>query len=174
MSPDDVSTPQATTPVSASSGSEGYGARSGHKRFGAVHNGVVTSVARDHSAAFAMHADRNVARECDPMHGAALIAEVGDGVMLGRAVVPHRDVAEFPVPSNCVLQPCDPILEDPEQCLRLGAVDPENRLDEVAEQQRPLAGLRMNPHHRVMSLVMGGLKLGCVLQYRFSVSFQRR
>src|ERR1700735_4611583 len=128
MSPDDVSTPPEFIMEHALGG-----ARSGHKRFGAVHNRVVTSVAGDHSAAFAMHTDRNVARECDPMHGAALIAEVGDAVMLGRTVVPHRDIAEFPVPSNCVLQTGDPILEDPEQCLRLGAVDPQDGLDEVAE-----------------------------------------
>src|SRR5580704_15193407 len=120
-------------PISASSGSERYGARSGHTWFRAVHNGVVTGVAGDHSAALAVNAHRNVTRERDPVHGAALRAIVGDGVMLRRAIVPHRDVTELPVPPNCVLQPGDSVLKDPEQCLRLGAIDPQNGLDEVAE-----------------------------------------
>src|SRR5271154_878946 len=88
-----------------------------HKRFRAVNHRILGSVTRDHPASLTAHAHRDVAGQRDPVHAAGLVAEVRDGVMLGAAVVPHRDVAEFPVPPNRVFQPGYAVLEDLEQRL---------------------------------------------------------
>ena len=74
--------------------------------------------------------DRDVAGQRDATYLAALIAEIGDSVVLGRAVVPDGDITELPVPPNRVLQPGDPVLEDPVQRLELGAVEADEVLGE--------------------------------------------
>src|SRR5260364_377705 len=101
----------------------------------------------------AVDADRNVAVDGRAPHDAALISVVVDGDVLGRAVVPDRDVALLPAPAHGVLRRGDVGLEQVEQLLTVGLTDADKALDEIAEQQRALAGLRMHANDRMLGLV---------------------
>jgi len=54
--------------------------------------------------------------------------------------------------SEWCLQLGDPVLQQVEQCRRLGAAKANEPLDEVAEQQHALARLRVHAHHRMLGL----------------------
>ena len=59
---------------------------------------------------------------------AVLVVVVGDGVVLGGAVVPDRQIARLPVPADGVLQLGDPRLQQVEQRRDSVALRPTNRL----------------------------------------------
>ena len=47
---------------------------------------------------------RTIAEDRGPVHHARMRQEVQSGVMGAQAIVPKRDVAEFPAPSDCELR----------------------------------------------------------------------
>ena len=104
-------------------------------------------------AAPAVDAHRRDAVERHPPHHAMLIAVVVDRIVLRRAVVPDRDVAGRPTPPHRVFRRDHVALQQREQMCRIGARQPDDPLHEVAQQQRALAGFRMDVHDRMLGLV---------------------
>src|SRR5438093_3310446 len=86
---------------------------------------------------------------------ALLQAEIRDRAVLGCAIVPDGDVARAPAPAHNILRPGDVILENGEQPLGIGAVETNEILHEVADDERTLATLRMHAHDRMLRLVNG-------------------
>lgn len=81
-----------------------------------------------------------------------MVAEVVDAVVLGGVVVPQHHIPLLPVPAEDVVRAGDAVLEDVEQVVELTGLQTEETLDEVAEQQGPLARLRVQMDHRVLGL----------------------
>ena len=104
-------------------------------------------------AAAAVDADRHVAIDGGPAHDAVLITIIVDGIVLCRAVVPDRDVTGLPAPPHGVFRRGDVRLEQIEQLLAVIFRQTNEALNEIAEHQRPFAGLRMHAHHRMLGLV---------------------
>jgi len=107
----------------------------------------------ERAAVLTRRADREAAGDRDPVHLARQVGVVVDRVVLGGAVVPHSDVARCPGPADRVLQAGHVRLEKVEQVPGIARGHPEDAADEVAEQQRPLPRLRMDPDERVLGLV---------------------
>ncbi|SPP97844.1 protein of unknown function [Bradyrhizobium vignae] len=84
-----------------------------------------------------------------------LIAVVIDRVVLGRAVVPNRNVAGPPGPAHRIFRRRDVRLEQLEQLLAVIFRQADEALDEIAEHERALAGFGMDTHHRMLGLVDG-------------------
>ncbi|PAV68341.1 hypothetical protein WR25_13238 [Diploscapter pachys] len=76
--------------------------------------------------------------------------------MLRCAIVPDRHVSRLPAPSHRVLRLGDLILKDLEDAIGILPIEADEMLDEIAEQQRLLAGHRMDVNHRMFGFVDGG------------------
>ncbi len=109
-------------------------------------------VAGEDAAGIPVDRYRDVAGQGHPVHAALVGAEVRDAVVLGRAVVPDHQIARRPGPAQRVLEPNDALLQELEQCSRLVGLESHEFLDEMTEEQRPLAGFGMHAHDRVLDL----------------------
>src|ERR1700722_3820504 len=76
-----------------------------------VDDRVFGGVAADDATAFTGDTGGDIAGQRDSVHPGALGSVVGDGIMLGGPVVPDREVAQLPVPPDCVFRLGDSVLE---------------------------------------------------------------
>src|SRR5579883_1316968 len=104
-------------------------------------------------AGAAIDADRHLSVERDAADHAVLIAIIVHGIVLRGTIVPDRDVALPPAPAHGVFGRGDMRLEQIEQLLAVVFRHPEEALYEIAEHERPLAGLRMDPNHGMLGLI---------------------
>jgi len=80
-----------------------------------VDDRVGGSVTADEPAVFARDTDGELASESHAAHDPVLVAVVGHGVVLSGPVVPHRDIAQLPAPSDSEFRTSNPILKQPEE-----------------------------------------------------------
>src|SRR3546814_8535063 len=74
---------------------------------------------------------------------------------LGRLIVPDSHVALAPAPAHDILGLGDMVLKRLEQTGGVGGIQPDELLDEMAEQQAALAADRMNAHHQMLGFIDG-------------------
>src|SRR3954451_10865986 len=128
-----------------------------------VKRGEVRGVTGPRRTTDAVDAHRYVSRERVQEQAARLVVVVADPTTLGRAVVPDRQVAGLPLPAHCVVEVCYAVLQELEERGGFRGAETDEAPYEVTQDQRALAGLRVDADHWVFGLEELGLELLVVL-----------
>ena len=101
-------------------------------------------------------ADRHVAGDGHAPMQSRLFPVVVDRDVLSGAVIPNRNVADRPSPSDCVFQTRHVSLQQRKELLRIGLRQIDKVSHERAQHQSALAGLRMNSDDGMLGFIDGG------------------
>src|ERR1700691_4982654 len=107
----------------------------------------------ENPASTTVDADRHVSRDGHASMQARLLAIVVDRNVLGRAVIPNRNVAYRPSPSHRVLEPRHVSLQQREELFRIGLRKIDKVPQERTEHESPFAGSRMNADDGMLGLI---------------------
>lgn len=82
-----------------------------------------------------VNADAYCTSDRDPLHNSMDVTVGVDGIVLGRAVVPHGHVTTVPMPTHGVLRCRDPVLQHLDHGARFRPGKPDNSLGKATEKQ---------------------------------------
>jgi|SRR5579871_3543205 len=104
-------------------------------------------------AAASVDSDGYLAGYSHTPEDARLVTPVIDRHVLGSAIIPNGHIARGPAPAHSVLEARDVTLQKREQLCGVALRQAGEATQEGSQQQRPLAGMRMNAHHRMLRFV---------------------